>query len=194
MAIAKTKLTLIEVARQLFARNGVENTTMNDIAEASRKGRRTLYTYFSSKQDIYGAVVATELDNLYHQLEGVLKRDIPAEDKLVLFLFTRLSAIKGVVNRNGTLRADFFRNIWRVENVRKEFDIKEIKYLQRIMEEGVQSGVFEIGDIPQTAKMLHYALKGLEVPTIRGVFDLNVNSREDRELIGSLIFKGIRKK
>ncbi|MDR1517428.1 MAG: TetR/AcrR family transcriptional regulator; helix-turn-helix transcriptional regulator [Dysgonamonadaceae bacterium] len=193
MAIAKTKLTLIEVARQLFARNGIENTTMNDIAEASKKGRRTLYTYFSSKRDIYSAVAETELNNLCLQLEGVLKRDMPADDKLMLFLFTRLNAIKVVVVRNGTLRANFFRNIWRVENVRKGFDLKEIGYLQTIMEEGVKSGIFEIADIPQTARLLHYALKGLEVPAIRGVFDLNMNNREDRALVNDLIFKGIKK-
>ena len=29
-----------------FSKDGVENTTMNDIALASKKGRRTLYTYF----------------------------------------------------------------------------------------------------------------------------------------------------
>ncbi|WP_304467832.1 TetR family transcriptional regulator, partial [uncultured Muribaculum sp.] len=44
MAI-KTREKLIEVARQLFARKGIENTTMNDIANASEKGRRTIYTY-----------------------------------------------------------------------------------------------------------------------------------------------------
>ena len=43
MAI-KTREKLIEVARQLFARKGIENTTMNDIANASEKGRRTNYT------------------------------------------------------------------------------------------------------------------------------------------------------
>ncbi|MCI6877121.1 MAG: TetR family transcriptional regulator, partial [Parabacteroides sp.] len=43
MAVSKTRERLVEVARQLFARSGVENTTMNDIAQASSKGRRTLY-------------------------------------------------------------------------------------------------------------------------------------------------------
>ena len=56
---------LVDVARQLFARMGVDNTTMNDIAQASRKkGRRTLYTYFKSKNEIYLAVVESELDQL----------------------------------------------------------------------------------------------------------------------------------
>ena len=37
MAVSKTKAKLVDVARQLFAKMGVENTTMNDIALASKK-------------------------------------------------------------------------------------------------------------------------------------------------------------
>ena len=62
MSISKTRQLLVDVARQLFAKNGLENTTMNDIAQASGKGRRTLYTYFKSKDDIYYAVIETELE------------------------------------------------------------------------------------------------------------------------------------
>ncbi len=62
MTVSKTKAKLVDVARQLFAKMGVENTTMNDIALASKKGRRTLYTYFKSKDEIYLAVVESELD------------------------------------------------------------------------------------------------------------------------------------
>lgn len=35
--VSKTRDKLIEVARQLFTKKGVENTTMNDIAAASEK-------------------------------------------------------------------------------------------------------------------------------------------------------------
>ena len=115
--ISKTSSTLIDVAEPLFAKQGVENTTMNDIAKASQRGRRTLYTYFSSKNDIYKAVIESELNGLYKKLEAVIKRDIMADDKLILLAFTRLSAIKEVVTRNGTLKADFFRDIWQVETV-----------------------------------------------------------------------------
>ena len=51
MSISKTRQKLVEVARQLFAKKGIANTTMNDIAVASGKGRRTLYTYFSRKDE-----------------------------------------------------------------------------------------------------------------------------------------------
>ena len=49
MTVSKTRTRLVDVARGLFAKQGLENTTMNDIAVASGKGRRTLYTYFKNK-------------------------------------------------------------------------------------------------------------------------------------------------
>jgi len=190
-AISKTRNNLIDVARQLFAKKGVENTTMNDIAEASKRGRRTLYTYFSSKNDIYKAVIESELDVLYGKLEEVVRRNLPADEKLILLTFTRLSAIKEVVTRNGTLRADFFRDIWKVENVRKEFDKKEIHYLETIIQDGCDKGIFHLNDVRQTAVILHYAFKGLEVPTIRGVMKLDYNKKEDREIISNILFRGM---
>ena len=125
MTVSKTKAKLVDVARQLFAKMGVENTTMNDIALASKKGRRTLYTYFKSKEDIYLAVVESELDILSDMMKHVVEKDIQPDEKLMEMIYTHLDAVKEVVFRNGTLRANFFRDIWRVEKVRKRFDATE---------------------------------------------------------------------
>ena len=107
MAVSKTKAKLVDVARQLFAKMGVENTTMNDIALASKKGRRTLYTYFKSKEEIYMAVVESELDILSDIMKRVVEKDISPDQKIIEMIYTRLDAVKEVVYRNGTLRATF---------------------------------------------------------------------------------------
>lgn len=194
VAMAKTREKLIEVARQLFARIGVENTTMNDIALASKKGRRTLYTYFKSKTEIYHAVIQSELGILYDSLESVANKDLPADEKLLEFIRIRLDSIKNVVFRNGTLKANFFRDIWRVENVRKDFDKKEISYIKSILEEGVNGGVFEIEDTESMAVVLHHAFKGLEVPYIRGIMkEINPSERDDTKNVVKLLFYGIKK-
>ena len=78
---------MIDVARQLFAKNGLEGTTMNDIAVASGRGRRTLYTYFKSKEDIYLAVIEAELERLFSKLEEVARQNIPPEDKIVQLIW-----------------------------------------------------------------------------------------------------------
>ncbi|MEZ5357297.1 MAG: TetR/AcrR family transcriptional regulator [Candidatus Zixiibacteriota bacterium] len=43
---------ILDAAKRLFADKGIENTTMEDIAEASEYTRRTLYAYFTSRDDI----------------------------------------------------------------------------------------------------------------------------------------------
>lgn len=194
MAITKTRTMLIDVARQLFAKLGVENTTMNDIAVASHKGRRTLYTYFNNKNEVFKAVVESELDKMIKALQAVVEKDLPADEKLMLFFYTRLDAVKNVVARNGNLRADFFRDIWRVQNVRKTFDRKETEILKEILQKGVEEGTLSMPDVDLTAEILHNALRGLEVPYIRGLINPNDSDHKRRYLnISHLIFRGIKK-
>ena len=183
MTVSKTRDMLVDVARQLFARMGVDNTTMNDIAQASRKGRRTLYTYFKSKNEIYLAVVESELAS----------KDLPADEKLLTFIYSRLDAVKALVFRNGTLRATFFRDIWRVEKVRKSFDLREVEIIKGILDDGVKEGIFSMPDTDITALVLHHALKGLEVPYIRGIMGDNISQRiKRRDNVMNLIFNGIK--
>lgn len=192
--MSKTRDMLIDVARQQFAREGVENTTMNDIAKASQKGRRTLYTYFKNKNEIYMAVVESELAHLVEGLSDVVTMKLPADEKLVRYIFQRMDAIKEVVFRNGTLRAEFFRNISKVEQVRKVFDEQEINILKAILNQGVNEGIFKTPSVEVSALTLHYSLRGLDVPYIRGVFtELGITRFTLREYILDLVFNGIKK-
>ena len=168
MTVSKTRAKLVDVARQLFAKMGVENTTMNDIALASQKGRRTLYTYFNSKEEIYEAVVESELDILSETMKKVAVKDIEPGAKLMEMIYTHLDTVKELVYRNGTLRANFFRDIWQVEKVRRRFDANEIQLFKSVLQEGVDKGVFLLDDTEITAQIVHYCVKGIETPYIRG--------------------------
>ena len=193
MAVSKTRERLVEVARQLFARSGVENTTMNDIAQASSKGRRTLYTYFKNKEEIYQAVVESEIDKLNKILMEVASKDLPADEKLITYIYSRLDAVKALVFRNGTLRANLFRDIWTVEKIRKDFDLRDIEVIKGILDEGIAQGMFNVPDPDIMASVLHHALKGLEVPYIRGLMGDTISQRiKRRDNVMSLIFNGIK--
>ena len=193
MAVSKTKAKLVDVARQLFAKMGVENTTMNDIALASKKGRRTLYTYYKSKEDIYMAVVESELDMLSDMMKRVAEKNISPGEKMIEMIYTRLDAVKEVVFRNGTLRANFFRDIWRVEKVRKRFDAKEILLFKDVLREGVEKGVFRIDDIDMTAELVHYCVKGIEVPYIRGHIGAKLDDETRDKYVVNLVFGALHR-
>ncbi len=194
--INKTRQQVIEVARQLFARFGVQHTTMNDIADAAKKGRRTLYTYFKSKEDVVNAVVETELGELRREIEIAQRLNIAPEEKLFNLIRVHLETMKKVVLRNGSLRAEFFRDIWLVEKARQSFDLYERKVIAKILTQGVSRDVFEIPHIPTMSYLLQNAIKGMEVPFICG--QISPNKVDSFEMIQQnmqhLILEGIKLK
>lgn len=193
--VIKTRDKLIEVARQLFANKGVENTTMNDIASASQKGRRTVYTYFRNKRDIFNAVIESETEQLLDKLRAIANKPISAEEKLHEYIICRFLAMKEIVSRNGSLRAGFFRDIRKVDRARKIISQKEITILRSILSEGVNAGIFEIANVNHCAIIITHAIHGLDVPYIRdNLAEQGINKHVVRTIISNMILNGIKKR
>lgn len=191
--VLKTRDKLIEVARQLFAQKGEENTTMNDIALASEKGRRTIYTYFKNKREILNAVVKAESDKIVEKLIDIPRQPIPPEQKLMNFIFIRFEIIKELVSRNGSLRAGFFRDIRKVDRARRATISKEANILKQILSEGVEKGVFRVRHIDETASVMILALQGMDVAYVRNSFaELGIEKLKLREYIKDFILHGIK--
>lgn len=194
MSISKTRQKLIDIARQLFAKRGVANTTMNDIAVASGKGRRTLYTYFNSKEEVYSAVIESELERLSDKLDEVAAMKMRPFDKVIELIYTHLSMIRETVVRNGNLRAEFFRNIWMVEKVRKKFDDYEIDLFSKVYQDGKADGEFDIDDVNLVADITHYCIKGLEVPFIYGRIGHGLTEEASKPLVAKVVYGALGKK
>lgn len=189
--MSNTKKMLIEVARELFAKNGKKDVTMNDIAEASKKGRRTLYTYFNNKEEIYKAVIDKELDQVIERLYLVTAETTEPDLKLTNHIITHLDAIKYIVTRNGSLRADFFHDIYEVERTRRKVDVKEIALIKNILIEGVEKRIFKNMDTDLSAMIIFYAIKGLEVPYIRQ--NISDEFEKNKKSIVEFVLQGIKR-
>lgn len=142
---SKTREKLIEVARQLFVHKGVDNTTMNDIATASDKGRRTIYTYFQSKVEIYKAVIERESDRQVARLRAIAEdTSLPADVRLSEFL---LASCTPSIDNTGkgfeSFLSMFSRDFKKMQRVRKIAYDKEHALADAILEEGIQSGIFD---------------------------------------------------
>jgi len=162
---------------------------MHEIAEASKKGRRTLYTYFTNKEEIFRAVVEKELEYLLEELDKVFISELSADEKLKNFALTHLDTVKHIVNRNGSLRADFFTDIYLVERSRKKINTKEIAMIRVMLQEGVEQKIFKRMDIDLSAVVIFHIIKGLEVPYIRK--NLTKSFEKNKDTIVDFIFKGI---
>ena len=190
--VSKTRDKFIEVARQLFARKGVENTTMNDIASASEKGRRTIYTYFKSKREIFNAVIASETDQLVARLREIVDMDVTPREKLIKYIDCRFETMNEIVARNGSLRAGFFRDIRKVDRARKLITDKETGLLKDILREGVAKGDFNINNLSHCALVITHTIQGLDVSYIRDNLSKEGMTQDQlKHYISHLILNGI---
>ena len=187
-----TRTLFINVARELFAQKGKDNVTMNDIAVLAGKVRRTIYDYFNNKNEVYTAVIENEMNIIIKKLEEIMAMTVAPHKKLEIYIFTRFETIKEVVFRNGSLKADFFKDIQEVEKARRPIDMKEIKMLRQIIDEGIADGSFKGLSSQWTAMFMLYALKGMEAPYMNSNVATYANDR--RQMIMDVVLNGLLKK
>lgn len=159
--VSKTREKLIDVARQLFVKNGIENTTMNDIANASDKGRRTIYTYFKNKRDIYNAVIERESEHLVTNLRTIAASSLPPNEKLAAFLKRRLEIMSGSADRQESLKSFFTFEYKRMGRIRRLASAKVNEILSMIIAEGVADGSFDEIQTKRLAPVISAILHGV---------------------------------
>jgi AcrR family transcriptional regulator len=77
---AQTRARLLEAARALFARQGVEATAIAEITEAADVGFGSFYNHFTSKEELVDAVLAEALDTQAKLVDALTANlDDPAE-------------------------------------------------------------------------------------------------------------------
>jgi hypothetical protein len=117
----------------------------------------------------------------------VARKQLSPLDKLVELIFAHLSLMKEAVERNGYLRAEFFRNIWQVESVRKKYDKKEHDIIQKTLEEGLEMKMFDIDNITLYTDIIQATAKGLEVPYIYGRLGAGMDIKATRPIVTKII-------
>jgi AcrR family transcriptional regulator len=145
---------IVGAASRAFAARPYHVVCMDDVAEAARVGKGTLYRYFPSKEDLYLGVVAEAFDLLIRRLERVEAEGLPAADA-----FTRM--IEAIVDTFAR-HLPFFRLLQQGEArlfLRKKQVVRARRDriadgLARLLERGAQTGVFRKVDPDTGSSML----------------------------------------
>ena len=61
-------------AEQLFIKNGIENTSMSDIAKAAGYSKATLYVHFQNKEELVGFLVLESMRKLYDYINTAIQQ------------------------------------------------------------------------------------------------------------------------
>lgn len=191
--VSKTRDKLIEVARQLFANKGVENTTMNDIAAASEKGRRTIYTYFKNKREIYNAVVERQSERMVENLRNIASSTLEPVQKLEQYLNQRFQLVVDYAPRHDmALRHIFDRDLRRMERVHKLAAIKESEMFRKLLDEGIAKGAFDPVQAERLLKVHPILFQGVDFCVMRDSTDTSgISVLDSREAVVKFLVAGI---
>ena len=82
---------ILRAAEAMFARRDYHEVQMDDVGEACGVGKGTLYRYFSSKQELYFAVMFEGIEHLRVQLEAAVGSNEPPARKIRLIVHQTLA-------------------------------------------------------------------------------------------------------
>jgi len=84
LAKQRRQEVILNKAEELFLRKGIENTTMNDIAQEAGIGIATLFRYFQKKEKIIITIATSKLNNLLISFKEIEEKPISCVEKLTL--------------------------------------------------------------------------------------------------------------
>ena len=107
-----THRAITDAAWDLFARNGYDDTTVDDIAAAADVSQRTFFRYFDSKEAVLFGAWRDEFDELARRM-----RERPADESPMAAMLGALISLAGYYKRQRALRIERARLVATSPNV-----------------------------------------------------------------------------
>lgn len=158
----KKREKILNSAKQMFGRYGIRKTSLNEIAGMARVAKATIYNYFGSKEQVYVEVLNEEVNDLMTKISEAIAQIKSPLEKLRVFYRTRFNQMREPSYILNLPRDSGDHLTVRSTGVREHLFKKDVSILQSILEEGVREGIFRMDNVFQTARVLRYALKGME--------------------------------
>jgi AcrR family transcriptional regulator len=161
---------IIDTARNLFKKSGFKKTTMGDIARSLGKAKSSLYYYYPSKEDIFEAVLHSEMDELLDQIQLSIRRATSSKEKLTIYCRCRLIKLNELCNLSDALKSDMgeLHELHCImTDLKSKFDTTHVGLVRKILEEGVCNGEFKKinpDNIELVAYLMVSSFRGLAVP------------------------------
>ncbi len=185
---ARNRQAIVDAAFRVFARQGMDNTTIADIVSASGLARGTFYNYFRSVEEVWDAVMETFFARVGGEVHEVRRR---APD-LRAFIKGAYRTYFGLVARDPDLLQLLVRNQSAVRNSFHEGPAGVSMYRQ--LETDMHASGFFTAYSPEQVRILSVAMIGAVSEILSQSMARGVNP--DPELIAStltaLFIEGLR--
>ncbi len=161
-----TKKKIYETAQKLFSEYGIDDVSIDNIAEAVGVARGTIYVHFESKDALVSSLISGYVDRVDMDYEAFLKTlplDIPSPDILILLVEKICDVIEC------SLGFDIMRTLYRVQLTSVSYAQEASSYnrvlyqkFAEVLEKGIRQGEFQASlPVDELSKHLVLAIRGL---------------------------------
>jgi TetR/AcrR family transcriptional repressor of mexJK operon len=190
---------ILDAAKGEFSTFGFKKVTMDEIAGELDMGKASLYYYFRTKEQLFGAVITREHELFMETVERRIADAPSAGEKIKTFVaerteyFNRLVHLNVLDLRTATAMKPIFAKMF------NSFSREEMKLLRAIILEGRKKGEFRVPSEEKVAEALLHTLQGLRMRFVRfldaprmGPKDYERLKKEQR-FVTDMIVKGIQR-
>ncbi len=186
MARDVRRAQILEVAQDLFARQGYHHVSMDDIADHAEVSKPVLYRHFPSKLDLYLDVVDHRAEALVTAIDTALATD-PAGGRGVVRAVVR-AYVEFVEQAGDSFSLLFESDVTRDAEVRRRVERASVAAA-----ESVCRGLRELARLtPEEATLLSTALVGMARVAATARYRSDAVSVDDAvELVTALAWRGV---
>lgn len=134
---------ILVAARELFVKNGYEQTSINDILKIVGIAKGTFYYYFDSKIEVLESIILDIVEEGARKAEKILKdKSIPLVNRIMLAMMAQAPEFEG--------SDDIKEELHKVENAKLEqlYTREMLKRMTPLLEEplleGIEKGIFNM--------------------------------------------------
>ena len=146
---------IINVARELFSTYGYKRVSMDEIAKSANVTKKTVYSYFKSKEELLKYFINEEIQNMKKIIEKTEDSNLPYLTNVHNVIYNLLEYksnskfIKSIVRENET-----FNNIIIIDNL-KQIDSEIKEYIIKKLQYAVDKNYIKVDDIEITAFLIY---------------------------------------
>jgi len=181
--------SILDTAKKMFARYGLQKTSLEEMARMARVAKATLYNYFENKNEVYLEVLRREIADVIKQVSLSVEQEVSPVDKLRAFVQAKFRYMKDAINILNLDREGIDKLLPKTAKIHDSLFKKEVEIIHCILDRGVNEGVFRIKDVFLTAQAIDYALKGFELNWLVQESDKQIE--DYLHPLTDVVFKGI---
>ena len=182
---------IIESARLLFHKYGFKKVSMDEIARESGVTKKTIYSYFSSKEDLLKYFIQEEILNMKNIVEEVDNKNLDFFETVNQSIYKLLQYRRDKDFLNTiTKEAEWLKNPIIINSL-ELIDIQIQNYIKTKLEKAKENGYIDYKDVDITAFLIYKMYIAL-------MFEWNENEKKlDEQMIASsisaILKNGLRK-